>query len=56
MRSPPPTLPVVRGMEFGLDNAVPLVAARKRIQVEIGEVDAGELVPLTTGAYIHSDK
>ena len=48
--------PVVRGMEFGLDDAVPLAAARKRIQVEIGEVDAGELVPLTTGAYIHSDK
>jgi hypothetical protein len=48
--------PVVRGMEFGLDDAIPLVAARKRVQVETGEVDGGELMPLTTGAYIHSDK
>jgi hypothetical protein len=48
--------PVARGMEFGLDDAIPLAAARKRVQMETGEVDSGELVPLTTGAYIHPDK
>ena len=48
--------PAVPGMEFGLDDSVPLTAARKRIQMETGEVDTGELVPLTTGTYIHPDK
>jgi hypothetical protein len=48
--------PLARGTEFGLDDAVPLAAARKRIQMETGEVDSGDLTPLTTGAYIHSDK
>ena len=48
--------PAVPGMEFGLDDAVPLAAARKRVQMETGEVDTGDLAPLTTSAYIHSDK
>jgi hypothetical protein len=48
--------PPVRGTEFGLEDAVPLAAARKRVQMETGEVDTGELVPLTTGVYYHSDK
>jgi hypothetical protein len=48
--------PPVRGTEFGLDDAVPLAAARKRIQMETGEADTGDLAPLTTGAYIHPDK
>ena len=48
--------PPVRGMEFGLDDAVPLTAAHKRIQMETGEVDTGDLAPLTTGAYFHPDK
>jgi hypothetical protein len=48
--------PPVRGMEFGLDDAVPLTAARTRIQMETGELDTGDLTPLTTGAYIHPDK
>jgi hypothetical protein len=49
-------VPPVRGTEFGLDDAIPLTAARKRVQLETGEVDTGELAPLTTGAYIHPDK
>jgi hypothetical protein len=48
--------PPVRGMEFGLDDAVPLTAARTRIQMETGELDTGDLGPLTTGAYFHPDK
>jgi hypothetical protein len=48
--------PPVRGTEFGLDDVIPLTAARKRVQLETGEVDTSELAPLTTGAYHHSDK
>ena len=48
--------PPVRGTEFGLYDAIPLTAARKRVQMETGEVDAGELAPLDTGAYYHADK
>jgi hypothetical protein len=48
--------PAVPGMEFGLDDAVPLTAARKRLQMETGQVDTGDLTPLNTGAYIHPDK
>jgi hypothetical protein len=48
--------PSVEGTEFGLDDAVPLAAARKRIQMETGPVDTGDLAPLTTGAYHHPDK
>jgi hypothetical protein len=46
----------VEGTEFGLGDAVPLAAARKRIQLEAGPVDAGDLAPLTTGVYVHADK
>jgi hypothetical protein len=46
----------VEGTEFGLDDAVPLAAARKRIQLETGPVDTGDLAPLTTGVYVHADK
>ncbi len=42
--------------EFGLDDAIPLAAARKRVQMETGQVDTGALTPLTTGAYVHADK
>lgn len=48
--------PVVEGTEFGLEDAVPLEAARKRIQLETGPVDTGDLAPLTTGVYVHADK
>jgi hypothetical protein len=48
--------PPVRGTEFGLDDAIPLTAARKRVQMETGEVETGELASLTTGAYHHADK
>ena len=30
--------------------------AQRRVQMETGEVDGGELAPLTTGTYIHPDK
>ena len=43
-------------MEFGLDDAVPLTAAHKRIQMETGEVETGDLAPLTISAYFHQDK
>jgi hypothetical protein len=48
--------PPVRGTEFGLNDAIPLTAARKRVQMETGEVDTGDLAPLNTGAYYHGDK
>ncbi len=48
--------PPIRGTEFGLDDAVPLAAARNRVQMETGDVDTGDLAPLDTGAYIHADK
>jgi len=48
--------PPVKGTEFGLDDAIPLTAAHKRVQMETGAVDTGELAPLETGAYYHADK
>ena len=42
--------------EFGLDDEMPLTAARRRIRVEAGEGEPGELRPLGTCTYIHSDK
>jgi hypothetical protein len=48
--------PAVPGMEFGLEDAVPLAAARKRVQMETGDVDTGHLAPLKIGAYFHPDK
>lgn len=48
--------PPVHGMEFGLDDSIPLATAQRRVQMETGEIDTGELMPLTTGTYIHADK
>ena len=48
--------PAVAGTEFGLADDLPMDAARRRVQMETGEADAGELAPLTTGTYLHPDK
>ena len=48
--------PAVPGMEFGLDDAIPRAAAQRRVQMETGPIDTGELMPLTTGTYFHHDK
>lgn len=42
--------------EFGLDDAGPVRAAWRRIQMETGEESRGELRPLGTHRYIHADK
>ena len=46
----------VQGMEFGLDDVIPIAAAQRRVQMETGKADTGELTPLTTGTYIYPDK
>ena len=46
----------VAGVEFGLDDQLPLVTAAQRVQMETGESDAVELTPFATGQYFHSDK
>ena len=46
----------VQGMEFGLDDVIPIAAAQRRVQMETGKTDTGELTPLTTGTYIYPDK
>ena len=43
-------------MEFGLDDEIPMAAARSRVQMETGEADLGEFQPLATGRYFHPDK
>ena len=48
--------PVKPGMEFGLDDEIPMAAARNRVLAETGEVQAGEIRPLATGRYMHPDK
>lgn len=48
--------PAVPGTEFGLDDAIPMTAGKLRVQMETGEVDTAELMPLATDMYIHSDK
>jgi hypothetical protein len=48
--------PVEPGMEFGLDDEIPMTAARDRVLMETGEVEAGEIRPLVTGRYLHPDK
>jgi hypothetical protein len=48
--------PAIPGAEFGLDDDIPMAAARRRIQMETGPIDTGELTRLTTGTYIHPDK
>jgi len=42
--------------EFGLDDAGPRNAARRRVQMETGEEDSGDLLPLGTHKYILPDK
>jgi hypothetical protein len=48
--------PVGPGMEFGLDDEIPMAAARNRVLMETGEVEAGEIRPLATGRYLYPDK
>ena len=48
--------PAVPGIQFGLDDEIPMAAARSRVQMETGEADLGEFQPLATGRYIHPDK
>jgi hypothetical protein len=48
--------PAVPGIQFGLDDEIPMAAARSRLQMETGEADLGELQSLATGRYIHPDK
>jgi hypothetical protein len=45
-----------RQQNFGLEDAVPLRAARRRVQMETSEEDSGTLRPLATSRYIHPDK
>jgi hypothetical protein len=45
-----------RQQNFGLQDAVPLRAARRRVQMETSEEDSGTLRPLATSRYIHPDK
>jgi hypothetical protein len=42
--------------EFGLEDAVPLHAARRRVQRETGEETSRAFQPLVTSRYIHPDK
>jgi hypothetical protein len=48
--------PAEPGMEFGLHDEIPMAAARNRVQMETGEVEAPEMRPLITGRYLHPDK
>jgi hypothetical protein len=48
--------PAVPGLEFGLDDEIPMAAARSRVQMEAGQTVEGELRPLTTSGYLHPDK
>jgi hypothetical protein len=42
--------------DFGLEEVVPLRAARRRVQMETSEEDSGVLRPYRTSSYIHPDK
>ena len=48
--------PAVAGTEFGLEDEIPMAAARSRVQVETGQDGPIELHPLATGKYLHPDK
>jgi hypothetical protein len=48
--------PAVPGTEFGLDDVFPMAAAQRRLQMETGPIDTGELTPLATGTYVHHRK
>jgi hypothetical protein len=42
--------------DFGLEDVVPMRAARRRVQMETSEEDSGVLQPVGTSSYIHPDK
>jgi hypothetical protein len=42
--------------DFGLEDVVPLRAARRRVQMETSEEDSGVLRAVGTSSYIHPDK
>jgi len=46
----------VAGLEFGLEDPLPMTIAAQRVQMETGESEPGELTPLVTGKYFHPDK
>jgi hypothetical protein len=48
--------PAVVGLEFGLEDHLPMTTAAQRVKMETGESDPGELTPLATGRYLHPDK
>jgi hypothetical protein len=50
--------PAVPGTEFGIEDDMPMAAARQLVPMETLEVDPGELTlqPVTTGQYLHPDK
>jgi hypothetical protein len=48
--------PAVPGLEFGLDDGVPMAAARRRVRMETWQTDEVEVQPLTTARYLHPDK
>jgi hypothetical protein len=48
--------PDAGGLEFGLEDELPMTTAAQRVQMETGDSDPGELTPLVTGRYFHPDK
>jgi hypothetical protein len=46
----------VSGLEFGLEDDLPIATAVQRVQMETGESGRVELAPLVTGKYFHPDK
>lgn len=42
--------------EFGLQDEVPMAIARRRVEIEAGEGEPGDLDPLGTCEYLHPDK
>jgi len=48
--------PAVPGLEFGLDDDIPMAAARRRVRMETWQADEVVVQPLTTARYLHPDK
>jgi hypothetical protein len=46
----------VAGLEFGLEDPLPMATAAQRVQMETGESGPVDLTPLGTGSYFHHDK
>jgi hypothetical protein len=46
----------VTGLEFGLEDSLPMTTAAQRVQMETGESGPVDLTPLGTGMYLHHDK